>query len=771
MISICYESCKDCNLNCDYCISSDNKNDKEGANYKDIIKKILSLDPQRIVISGGEPLMDSSLIDKLKEIKVHSKNIYISLSTNGSIDYDHFTELKKYIDCIDISLPALDHKIYKTMRGCDQVNIVKSNIKRAKEAGLYVKISFILTKVNKSELFKVLNYAKRTKINEVRIGRFLPLRNAKQCKDKYEIKQADINELMEKVYKQEYDFDIVPPIDNIEKIEEKYLNIDFRGEFFLPTRNGKKYLSEEKIQEIMKGEQYEIFRKVKLIDCFEKYFRPLRIRESEKRYFVDEFYSDRMRIIYYPTFRRMQQKAQVFSLEENPNVRSRLTHSIEVSDIGRRLALRIATELCSEGLLKEQYIDCLIAIVENACLLHDIGNPPFGHFGETAIKKWWKDNSEGYIKEHNERAKQSMQKTINFSTDIERTFLKDFEEFDGNPQGLRNVLRICKNLDPKDAMFQSGLNLSYPTILCDVKYIRCAGECRGNITSSEITKKAGYFQSEKNIMNQIYLAMGMYPERMRYPFVYIMEAADDIAYCLSDIADGIEKKIITLDFFVNKFKEIWKNNGYKNINEIIPDEVVKIIRDPNKKILEDFNNLIGSKWKEIMINEVVEEYVKNIYKYCDGNIGSVADNLKSGLTHKILTVTKIFSRKYIYRAPEVEEIEIAGYSIISGLLDVFGMLLKLPYSEFSNFIDSDKNPAGKEIDLEWRIFNRLSNTCVESYKQQLLELKEYYKQELTFENVEWWLRVHLIIDHISGMTDEYALKTFQNCHGIDIGLY
>ena len=101
----------------------------------------------------------------------------------------------------------------------------------------------------------------------------------------------------------------------IEEFHKNYLNIDFNGEFFLPTINGKKYLSEEEIGTKIDKNQYEVFKKVKLTDRFENFFRPLRIRSSESRSLVDEFYSDRTRIIYYPGFRRMQQKAQVFSRE------------------------------------------------------------------------------------------------------------------------------------------------------------------------------------------------------------------------------------------------------------------------------------------------------------------------------------------------------------------------------------------------------------------------------------------------------------------------
>ncbi len=767
MISICYEACKNCNLKCDYCISSDNLwNEKDKLPYQDVINRILAFNPQRVVISGGEPLLDPLLIEKIKMLKDHDRNIYISLSTNGSVEYD-FKILKEYINCIDVSLPAIDDSVYAQMRGEHFVDIVKKNILAAKASGVYVRISYVLTKVNCSELFNVLDFAKESRIDEVRIGRFLSLRNALNYKHKYEISQEKIDSLMTQVYEREYNFNIIPPIDDIEKIEKSYLNIDFNGKFFLPTVNGKKYLSEEEIHQQVESQQYEVFKRIKLTDQFENFFRPLRMRLSESRKLVDEFYSDRTRIIYYSGFRRMQQKAQVFSLEKNPSVRSRLTHSIEVSDVGRRLALRIGDELNKKGILDKKYKDSLIAIVENSCLLHDLGNPPFGHFGETAIKKWWKENYKKYIDDYNERASKILARNISFSTKEEKVFLKDFEEFDGNPQGLRNILRVCKNLDQTEAKMQSGLNLSYPTILCDVKYVRCAGEITKQTVTKEIVKKAGYFQSERNIFDKIYSEMGMYPEKNRYPFVYIMEAADDIAYGLSDIADGIEKRIITLKFFVDKFIELWEKDEYGNIDDVIPKEVYKLIQDPKGEIIKDFNNLLGSRWKGIMINDVVTEYVENIGQYLTGTAAPLFDNADDNLSSKILNIAKRISRDYIYRAPEAEEIEVAGYSIISGLLIFFGKLLKIPYKEFDYFIDENKSPAGKGLDLEWRIFNRLSRTCVESYKQQLVELKDYFTG-ISFENLEWWLRVHLIIDYISGMTDDYALKTYQNCQGIDI---
>ena len=123
---------------------------------------------------------------------------------------------------------------------------------------------------------------------------------------------------------------------------------------------------------------------------YNKFIVVNRLRNSTRKRIrqIDQFYSDRSRILYSSSFRRLQQKAQVFSLESNASVRTRLTHSLEVSDLGRTLANNIAYRLKNAKKLRENNILSLVAIVENACLLHDIGNPPFGHFCEAAIQDW-----------------------------------------------------------------------------------------------------------------------------------------------------------------------------------------------------------------------------------------------------------------------------------------------------------------------------------------------------------------------------------------------
>ena len=448
---------------------------------------------------------------------------------------------------------------------------------------------------------------------------------------------------------------------------------------------------------------------------------------------VEEFYSDRSRIIYSSSFRRLQQKAQVFSLEPNSNVRTRLTHSLEVADIGRTLANRIGLKLHKKGIIKDtSLIPQIVAVVENACLLHDIGNPPFGHFGEAAIKDWVQLN------------------LLNFAQDAgigESAYSRiksDFLEFDGNPQGLRTVTRLhCE----RDA---NGLNLSYPTLLCGIKYPRSAGQNPDKKTQ----KKAGYFLSEDAIIQRICNEMERDPSK-KYPLAYIMEAADDISYCFSDISDGIEKKILTPAGFLEAFIAEW-DKLYGNT-----DLPVQIPNDHN-----GYFNLISVQWSSTIINDTVEYYVNHVNQYLDGEEKDIVSNCSSG---RVLEVIKSVARKRLYRSTEAESIELSGYAIITGLLESFGELLRLKRKKFELLTDENKSAQGEGIDLQWRIYNRLSNRMIKSYKMQLGEYENSAfakKHSLSADDIEWWLRAHMIIDHISGMTDAYALEMYQMFKGV-----
>ena len=459
---------------------------------------------------------------------------------------------------------------------------------------------------------------------------------------------------------------------------------------------------------------------------YERLFIPFRLRPTTipGRLNLEEFYSDHSRIIYSSSFRRLQQKAQVFPLEPNSSVRTRLTHSLEVADLGRTLAFGIASKLNEKGIIQSELIQQFVAVIENACLLHDLGNPPFGHFGEEAIKRW-------FIRNWEESAKEA---EVNIS--VLKSKVKDFFEFDGNPQGIRIATRLHCESD------EYGLNLSLPTILSAIKYTRCTNEESDDC----LKKKPGYFQTETPIIKKLYEKIGL-DRNQRYPLVYITEAADDIAYCLSDITDGIEKRIISPEEFMGDFLEEW---GKKYVDK--PPVPI-----PTKKI-NYFNMEVSVGWSRAIMKETINYYLTDHDSIYNGTSPSLINEDGIG---RVLNIVKKVARKRLYRSPEAQNIELSGYRIITGLLDHFSNLLRLKRSDFEFFAEKNINPAGKGLDLEWRLFSRISPRCVKSYTNQIFEFK-------ADNDIEWFLRAHLILDHIGNMTDDYALGTYQMLEGIQI---
>ena len=464
---------------------------------------------------------------------------------------------------------------------------------------------------------------------------------------------------------------------------------------------------------------------------YKKLFNSNRVKETtiKRSANIDEYYSDRSRIIYCSSFRRLLQKAQVFSLEPNASVRTRLTHSLEVADMGRTLANRIAYKLLSKKMITDTYVPILVAIVENSCLLHDIGNPPFGHFGETAIRDWAKNDAFNAVPPGFER-----------NSVLFHSLMNDFLEFDGNPQGFRTITKLHTERD------EYGLNLTYATLLCSLKYSRTAGEEKGK----GILKKAGYFQTEKSLVEKMYADTGLELHH-RYPFTYIMEAADDIAYCMSDIADGIEKKLITVSRFIDCFKAEWANRyGEMEMPVLIDD----------KKTEYNFNHDISIPWSKKAMDEAIDNFFANHQEVYNGTADSLITELHP--MGRVLETIKAVSRKELYTSFEAENIELTGYAVITGILKRYERLLKIPYEEFRKLILNERTTG---LDVERRLYNRIGKRYIMAYKYALEKMDE---NSFDFKTREWWYRVHLLIDHISGMTDEFALQTYQMLEGINL---
>ena len=279
MKNICYESTSKCLLACPYCISSDNGTLIQD-NYQEIINFIGKLRPERIVIGGGEPLLDTLLKEKIQLIinkyKENNEMPYISLSTSGAckISEEMWDFFKDRIQCFDISIPSLNSNTYKLMRGKGLLEQALINTKKAVEHGLNVRISIVMTKLNKNELQDILMFAEKINVNSVRVGRYFPFRNANNVRDIYELDETEVMQIIQDInngkYNDIYTKKIIPPIKTLDMMNG-YLNVDFNGELFIPTEYGKQIVgnvNEINIKELddsLNEVQQKIFIKAKEI--------------------------------------------------------------------------------------------------------------------------------------------------------------------------------------------------------------------------------------------------------------------------------------------------------------------------------------------------------------------------------------------------------------------------------------------------------------------------------------------------------------------------
>lgn len=493
--------------------------------------------------------------------------------------------------------------------------------------------------------------------------------------------------------------------------------------------------------------------------------RRMRTSSVKGRTIEEESASDKARIIFSSAFRRLQQKAQVFSLENNAAVRTRLSHSLEVAEIGARIARIICNTLCKHNKFNENLSVAFIQFVENACLVHDIGNPPFGHFGETAISKWFKDNGMTVFAK-------SLGPTIkaaksNPEYKVLQSFMPDFYEFDGNPQGIRIITRL-QSIDNDD---MTGLNLTFTQILSLLKYTRSTQKLKG----VNNRKKPAYFQSERCIIEDMKKALGV-EKSSRFPLSYIMEAADDISYCLSDMEDGIEKRIISysdiFEYFYSQYMNIDSEGRPSFINDFIHD-FTKLFSNRHAKtdamsISKTDENILGKRFFLKLKTQASDSLIKkaaDLYQtYHQSVIRGDAIALFSLIDSKesrFLELTKKFARKYLYQSNEAEKIELAGYKIISSLLESFEPILKLPKLKFVKLAHGE---SAENTDYERRLFNKIPSKYVDVYKDVMKD----ENNKINASSVEWFHRAHMITDYISGMTDDYALETYRNLMGISL---
>lgn len=410
-----------------------------------------------------------------------------------------------------------------------------------------------------------------------------------------------------------------------------------------------------------------------------------------------EFQRDYDRIIFSSPFRRLQNKTQVFPLPGSIFVHNRLTHSLEVASIGRSLGNIVAKNIKNSTTMQNPVLlNEIGSIVAAASLAHDLGNPPFGHSGEKALSEFFVNNPKI---------------TNNLSPEQKA----DITNFEGNA----NALRLLTHRFTGRRM--GGYVLTYATLAALVKYPFGA-------VNRNAKNKYGFFETEKQTFKQIANTVGLIKTAdncyARHPLVYLVEAADDIAYQIMDIEDAHKLKILntaqTVDLLMAFFNGDTKFCARKT-------DVFNLVTDSNEQIAYLRASVINR-----LVNETAEVFCNNIDSIMAGTFNGALVNNLTGTAKTAMQTCSSLAANLIYCNRSVIEIEITGFNVLNTLLN-----------EFVNAVFSPK--AG--------------------YSKRLLELMPQQYRE-SGEND--YIKLRSVLDFISGMTDLYALDLYKLIKGIGI---
>lgn len=417
------------------------------------------------------------------------------------------------------------------------------------------------------------------------------------------------------------------------------------------------------------------------------------------------FQIDYDRIIFASAFRRLQDKTQVVPLAENDYVRTRLTHSLETSSIGRSLGSRAGETICKALDSDGFHPSDIGAIVAAACLAHDIGNPPFGHSGEDAIRDWFRySDVAGSIKHH-----------------LNAEQLKDIEDYEGNAEGLRLLTQL--EMPDRDG----GMRLTCATLAAFAKY-PCRSTAAAGKKGGASTRKFNFFWSEREIFRDIADTVGLLPDKdtpdrwCRHPLAFLVEAADDITYRLIDLEDGFRLGLISL----KRAQDLLNGVAGGKVNWA----KAKAMSEPTR--VEYLRARAFGK----LVEEVVDRFVENEPEYLKGGHDrSIVDEIPS---RTMLGAIVDELRRNLYADRRVLEIEAAGFEVAKGILDEL-------VSGASDYQDKGNQASSRS-----------------------LKVRQLIPPEFRCEKCDKYTLVMKILDFYCSMTDSSAVSMFKKIRGISL---
>jgi dGTPase len=421
------------------------------------------------------------------------------------------------------------------------------------------------------------------------------------------------------------------------------------------------------------------------------------------------FQKDFDRIVFSSAFRRLQDKTQVFPLAQSDYVRTRLTHSLEASCVGRSLGTDVGQRLIDADPALQQVFHPseMGAIVAAACLAHDIGNPPFGHSGEDAISHWFRESPKG--------------REVIAQLQQEQACAADFLQFEGNAQGFR----ILSRLEHPES--RGGMQLTCPTLAAFTKYPRSAGENRR-------WKKHGFFAEDAELFAEAAEQLGLLRDGQtyaRHPLAFLVEAADDICYHVIDIEDGYRMKLLDFSQTCSLLSAVC---------DPTPDLEFRL-RQMQDRPLSAVQYLraraIGS-----LVTETVEAFIANLTGILEGTFNQPLAQI---IPHRAeFTQLVEIAARQVYCEREVVLVETAGFNVLGKLIETFLQSI--------NDLATGQLHSSHQSRIVWKLFPK---TFIGGDRSEPGELSLYK-------------RVIAVTDYVSSLSDRNAVSLFKRLTGISL---
>ena len=453
------------------------------------------------------------------------------------------------------------------------------------------------------------------------------------------------------------------------------------------------------------------------------------VRNTDLR---SEFEKDYHRIIGSASFRRLQDKTQVFPLDKSDFIRTRLTHSLEVSSFAKSLGQNIGENILvykKDSSFTPRMKEDICSILQCAGLIHDIGNPPFGHFGEDTIREWFQKNLP--VMEYHGTP---------IDTILTPQMREDFYHFEGNAQALRLVSKLHFLVD------ENGMNLTYALLSTIIKYPVSSLEM--NSKSGDIKdRKMGYYFADQEIFEDISKETGT--NGKRHPLTFILEAADDIAYKTADIEDAFVKGFLSYHKLLEELtelQELYFRGGGGGFQPA--DKLTELYLRAKEMHVENPEEYAIKNWivrvQGFVINCATYGFTSNYQAIMQGTY--VHDLFYQTFAERLMNLLGDLAFREVFTSEPIYRMEVTEATMLDFLLDKF-MTAIIKYDDKTQKLDS----------IDERMVSFISSNYKKAY---------HYHARGKSEIERLYLRILLVTDYVCGMTDSYAKRLYQELKAI-----